>query len=173
MPDQTGLTPFVLKERVGENWRVLAPLTHAGQVILPDGRPLEQYMEETDPSQKLATITHNLGGYPLVLLLALQYGAGTQGAGIGPAGGSDPVKYPCTEVYHNSNSLTVYTVRRITEIGEQRTLTKVSPCEYLLTFDGVNAESCYVKLVLNMGAGGSTIPAQFSSPFRHTRTKSE
>lgn len=116
------------------------------------------------PDQELVTIEHGLGGYPLVLLLALEYGAGVGGAGETPAGGTDPVQYPCRAVYHSTNSLTVYATKAITGLGAARTLSKMSNNEYLLTFDGISADSLYVKLILNMGAGGVNTKTYAVSP---------
>lgn len=146
---------IVIRQYVGGQWVCYA--APAAQVLLPGGASLADYVAAREVNAELVTITHNLGGYPLVLLLSLQYGAGMGGAGDGPAGGTDPVQYPCRAVYHSQNELTVYTLPRIANLGA-KTLTRISPYEYLVTFDGISADSMYVKLLLNMGNTGDAAP---------------
>ena len=92
MADRTGLIPFVLRERKDGRDVPYAPLTTAGQVLMPDGVPLADYLAASVPDWPLVTIRHDLGDYPDVLLLMGEYTAGAGGAGDGPAGGSELVQ---------------------------------------------------------------------------------
>ena len=81
MADRTGLIPFVLRERKDGRDVPYAPLTTAGQVLMPDGVPLADYLAASAPDWPLVTIRHDLGEYPDVLLLmgectAVQAGRG-------------------------------------------------------------------------------------------------
>ena len=90
MADRTGLIPFVLRERKDGRDVPYAPLTTAGQVLMPDGVPLADYLAASVPDWPLVTIRHDLGDYPDVLLLMGEYTAGAGGAGDGPAGLIEP-----------------------------------------------------------------------------------
>lgn len=147
MADRTGLIPFVLRERKDGRDVPYAPLTTAGQVLMPDGVPLADYLAASVPDWPLVTIRHDLGDYPDVLLLMGEYTAGAGGAGDGPAGGSELVQCPCRQSYPDADTLTVYTIRELTRLGIP-TLHKISDRIYTLTFE--NAESLYIKLLLNV-----------------------
>lgn len=112
---------------------------------------LESLCASQLPDTQFVSITHDLNGYPLVLLLAYQYGAGIGGAGTGPAGGTNPLQFPCRAEYINRNKLTLYVPKAIANLGSSRTLNKVSAYEYTVTFSTGSADSLYVKLILNMG----------------------
>ena len=101
----------------------------------------------TVPDYELVTLTHNLNGYPNVLLLEGRYTAGAGGAGDGPAGGEELMQYPCRQTYQDANNLTVYTVQKIAELGTP-TINKISDYVYTLTYSG--ADSLYIKLLLNI-----------------------
>lgn len=153
MADQTGLKPFVLRRHEGSENIPYAPLTTAAQTIMPDGTPLADFTAARDPAHLLATIQHDLGGYPSVLLLAAHYTAGTGGAGDGPAGGAALTQYPCRVVYHTTNSLTVYTVGELAPLEVNKILNKLNNYVYTVTFDNAASDSVYIKLLLNMGNG--------------------
>lgn len=148
---------IVIRQYVNGRWVPYA--IPAGQVLMPEGTTLPAYTAAREPVYKLVTINHALDGYPSVLLLSLQYGAGSGGAGDGPAGGTDLVRCPCEPRYHSRSSLTIYTIKAIAEMGTP-VLTKISNYEYLITFDGISADSMYLKLLLNSGNDGSAVPAQ-------------
>ena len=102
---------------------------------------------ETVPDYKLVELSHNLNGYPNVLLLEGRYTAGTGGAGDGPAGGEELTQYPCRQTYQDANNLTVFTVKKLAELGTP-TINKISDYVYTLTYSG--ADSLYIKLLLNI-----------------------
>ena len=101
---------------------------------------------QTVPDYKLVELPHNLNGYPNVLLLEGRYTAGTGGAGDGPAGGKELTQYPCRQTYQDANNLTVFTVKKLAELGTP-TINKISDYVYTLTYSG--ADSLYIILLLN------------------------
>ena len=147
MANQSELLPVVLRVRVGDKYIPYAPLTAASQVLMPDNTSLEDYITMKDLSCPLCEIQHNLNGYPNVLLLEGRYTAGAGGAGDGPAGGEELTQYPCRQTYQDANNLTVYTVKKIAELGTP-TINKISDYVYTLTYSG--ADSLYIKLLLNV-----------------------
>lgn len=147
MANQAELIPYVMRVRVGDEYVPHAPLTTARQILLPDNTSLEDYITMKELSCPLCEIQHNLNGYPNVLLLEGRYTAGAGGAGEGPAGGEELTQYPCRQTYQDANNLTVYTVKKIAELGTP-TINKISDYVYTLTYSG--ADSLYIKLLLNI-----------------------
>ena len=147
MANQSELLPVVLRVRVGDKYIPYAPLTAASQVLMPDNTSLEDYITMKELSCPLCEIQHNLNGYPNVLLLEGRYTAGTGGAGDGPAGGEELTQYPCRQTYQDANNLTVFTVKKLAELGAP-TINKISDYVYTLTYSG--ADSLYIKLLLNI-----------------------
>lgn len=95
---------------------------------------------------ELIDIDHNLQGYPLIMASVLQYGAGMGGAGNGPSGGTNMKQITARAHYNDTNSLTVCTVRSIAKPGIKKTLKRVSNREFLVTFEGDDVNSIYIKL---------------------------
>jgi hypothetical protein len=147
MANQSELLPVVLRVRVGDKYIPYAPLTAASQALMPDNTSLEDYITMKELSCPLCEIQHNLNGYPNVLLLEGRYTAGTGGAGDGPAGGEELTQYPCRQTYQDANNLTVFTVKKIAELGTP-IINKISDYVYTLTYSG--ADSLYIKLLLNI-----------------------
>lgn len=147
MANQSELLPVVLRVRVGDKYIPYAPLTAASQALMPDNTSLEDYITMKELSCPLCEIQHNLNGYPNVLLLEGRYTAGAGGAGDGPAGGEELTQYPCRQTYQDANNLTVFTVKKIAELGTP-IINKISDYVYTLTYSG--ADSLYIKLLLNI-----------------------
>ena len=147
MANQAELIPCVMRVRVGDEYVPHAPLTAASQVLMPDNVSLEDYIAMKELSCPLCEIQHNLNNYPNVLLLEGRYTAGAGGAGDGPAGGEELTQYPCRQTYQDANNLTVYTVKKIAELGTP-TINKISDYVYTLTYSGT--DSLYIKLLLNI-----------------------
>ena len=102
-------------------------------------------------SHELATLYHGLGTYPQAIAGILQYGAGVAGAGIGPAGGTDIEQIPIRTVWHDNESLTLYTEEDIQPdaLSEVR---RVSNSEYVLTYAKGIIESIYIRLLTGQSA---------------------
>ena len=102
-------------------------------------------------SHELATLHHGLGTYPQAIAGILQYGAGVAGAGIGPAGGTDIEQIPIRTVWHDNESLTLYTEEDIQPdaLSEVR---RVSNSEYVLTYAKGIIESIYIRLLTGQSA---------------------
>ena len=97
-------------------------------------------------SHELATLHHGLGIYPQAIVGILQYGAGIAGAGIGPAGGTDIEQIPIRTVWHDNESLTLYTEEDI-QLDALSEVTRVSDSEYVITYGKGIIESIYIRLL--------------------------
>lgn len=66
-------------------------------------------LEDLRPINEVADITHSVGHYAHVDLYELEYGAGVQLAGYGPAGGSPLISTPCEYTLDGFNRIIVKT----------------------------------------------------------------
>ena len=109
-------------------------------------------------SHELATLYHGLGTYPQAIAGILQYGAGVAGAGIGPAGGTDIEQIPIRTVWHDNESLTLYTEEDIQPdaLSEVR---RVSDSEYVITYTKGMIDSIYIRLLTGQFASVLTPPS--------------
>jgi len=102
-------------------------------------------------SHELATLHHGLGVYPQAIAGILQYGAGVAGTGIGPAGGTDMEQIPIRTIWHDNESLTLYTEEGIQPdaLSEVR---RVSNSEYVITYGKGIIDSIYIRLLTGQSA---------------------
>ena len=124
--------------------------------LLPTQQPKLRFKNHL--SHELATLHHGLGAYPQAIAGILQYGAGIAGAGIGPAGGTDIEQIPIRMVWHDNESLTLYTEEDI-QPDALSEVTRVSDSEYVITYAKGIIESIYIRLLTGQSAPVVTPPS--------------
>lgn len=88
-------------------------------------------LEELNPTEQVADIEHNLGSYVHCDLFEFEYGAGTQMAGYGPAGGSGLRSTPVEYSMNDKNHIVVKTK---TGYGTVDEVNKMDDTKYVVTF---------------------------------------
>lgn len=124
--------------------------------LLPTQQPKLRFKNHL--SHELATLHHGLGAYPQAIAGILQYGAGIAGAGIGPAGGTDIEQIPIRAVWHDNESLTLYTEEDI-QPDALSEVTRVSDSEYVITYGKGIIESIYIRLLTGQSVPVVTPPS--------------
>jgi len=90
-------------------------------------------LEDLRPINEVADITHSVGHYVHVDLYELEYGAGVQLAGYGPAGGSPLISTPCEYTLDGFNRIIVKTKHGY---GVVEGVAKLNERAYVVFFTG-------------------------------------
>ena len=90
-------------------------------------------LEDLRPINEVADITHSVGHYAHVDLYELEYGAGVQLAGYGPAGGSPLISTPCEYTLDGFNRIIVKTKHGY---GVVEGVAKLNERAYVVFFTG-------------------------------------
>ena len=98
------------------------------------GYILDKKISLLSANTKLCTITHAVGEYPIGRLLLVEYAAGVQGAGEGPAGGTELVEVPLKLVHQEQGITDIYVPKEVAEIGEIEEITQVDAATYYIVF---------------------------------------
>ncbi len=108
---------------------------------------VDNTLEGMLPDCELITLAHNLDAYPKVLVLLYEYGAGSGGAGDGPAGGTNAITVNNRIEYLNRNQIKIYTPQSVAAQEKTKTVNKISDHEYTITTDDT-PDCIYIRLIL-------------------------
>lgn len=97
------------------------------------------------PTIEIGTINHNLGRYPRVLVLKVDYGAGMAGVSDGLAGGEESVSIPIEATYIDRYSLKLKIPIGYSQLGSP-ILQKINENNYIVRFENELITSLLVIL---------------------------
>lgn len=138
----SNIADLLLTVIVSEVQEVTVDISTGALVTVP---MFEERMRPLEPAHSWIELEHNLGGYPLVQICSLKYGAGLGLSGEPPAGGTELWMHPAQPVYHDPYSMTIRTVRPVLELGTP-VVERIDSHRYLVTFEGNDADSVYIEL---------------------------
>ena len=100
------------------------------------GYILDKKISALSATVKLCSIKHDFEDYPTATLLLVEYAVGVQGAGEGPAGGTELGEVPLRLVHQDKRNIDVYTSVDIASIGEVEEVVNAEKGKYYIGFKG-------------------------------------